>query len=365
MTTMRVESLKITNFRNFETLSASFTEGVNIFYGLNGSGKTNLLEAIFVFCLGRSQRGAQDVVMVRQGELVYRLEGQVALNGATREQAVAFQKGGRKKIVVDGIPVRLSELYDDFSIVSIGPEDSNILAGPPTARRNFLDIYLSQQSSRYLSSLTDYSRTLAQKNAALKTQEDPSPFDLLLVRYGSEVICARNNFLIAAEPLLQQYYGDISGGGLIRMRYQPSVGELPGMAQTADIEQLFEGRLNYLAARELQAGLALVGPHRDELSFEIEGYPARTHASQGEWRTAAIALKLAVYQLMQRKLERTPVLLLDEIFAELDHQRTTCLIESFGDFGQLFLTTAGEPPEALHRDGGRFRVEHGSLERMS
>jgi len=362
---MRVESLKIADFRNFETLSASFTEGVNIFYGLNGSGKTNLLEAIFVFCLGRSQRGAQDVVMVRQGQAVYRLEGKVALNGGGREQAVAYQRGGRKKIVVDGVPVRLSELYDDFSIVSIGPEDSSLLSGPPSVRRGFLDIYLSQQSTRYLAALTDYTRALAQKNAALKAEEETGPFDLLLIRYGSEVIRARNDFLITALPLVQEYYRDISEGGSIAMRYEPSVGALPQMAQASDIEQIFEGKLNSLAAREMAAGLALVGPHRDELIFEIEGFPARTHASQGEWRTAAIALKLAVYRLMQQRLERSPVLLLDEIFAELDQRRTTCLIESFGEFGQLFLTTAGEPPEPLRQNGGRFRVERGRLERMS
>ncbi len=362
---MRIETIDITDFRNIDTLSAEFSEGVNIFYGLNGSGKTNLLEAIFVLCLGRSQRGAGDVILVRGGQLVYRLAGSLATGEHRRTQSVAYQRGGRKKVTLDGVGVRLSELYDGFSIVSIGPEDSAILSGAPSIRRGFLDIYLSQQSARYLSNLTDYSRTLAQKNAALKAEADATPFDQLLVKYGSEVVLARHDFLRSATPLARQYYDDISGGGSLEMSYDPSLGLLPEQAQAGDIEGIFEQRLASVADRETYAGQALVGPHRDDIAFVIENNPARTHASQGEWRTAAIALKLAAYRLMRDKLECSPVLLLDEIFAELDQRRTAYLIDLFADFGQLFLTTAGEPPEPLRQNGGRFRIDQGQLERVS
>jgi DNA replication and repair protein RecF len=362
---MRIETIDIANFRNIETLSAEFSEGVNILYGLNGSGKTNLLEAIFVLCLGRSQRGAGDAIMVRGGEAVYRLEGVLSNGDERRQQAVAYQRGGRKKITLDSVAVRMSELYDGFSIVSIGPEDSAILSGAPAVRRGFLDIYLSQQSGRYLSNLSDYARALAQKNAALKAETDATMFDELLIKYGSEVVRARHEFLKAAEPLIRKYYHDISGGGELAMQYVPSVGTLPETPSPGEVEAVFEQRLALTATREAHARLALVGPHRDDIGFVIENNPARTHASQGEWRTAAIALKLAAYSLMRKKLACSPVLLLDEIFAELDQERTTYLINLFDDFGQLFLTTAGEPPESLRQNGGRYRIAQGELERMS
>jgi DNA replication and repair protein RecF len=359
---MFIESLSISNFRNFASLTAGFSPGVNIFLGNNGSGKTNLLEAIFSLCLGRSQRGVSDNVLLRKGADVYRLAGEIKTGSRQLAVAVAYQKGGRKKITIDKVTAKASQLYEHFSVVASGPEDSEILSGPPSARRLFLDIYLSQFLQTYLAELADYHRALRQKNAALKNEMDASPFDRLLVSCGAKIMLARGRFMNSLGPLAVQYHADIAGGERLYMEYKPSV---PGCGETDDlgvIEAAFEAAIKDQARREQAIQTALVGPHRDELEFVIDGLPARTHGSQGQWRTAAISLKLAIYDLLRAKRDASPVILLDEIFAELDHLRAERLMALFGRADQLFLTTAADAPLTGTIDVRKFKIVNGNVE---
>ena len=151
---MRLSELKATSFRNFPLATMTPAQGNNIFYGDNGSGKTNLLEAIFLLCLGRSHRGASDNIMVQDDSAFYRVEGQIKTVDKSYNVAIAFQRDGRKKVQIDKVSAKLSELYDLFCAVAAGPEDSIIISGPPSARRMFLDIYLSQFRKLYLDDLT-------------------------------------------------------------------------------------------------------------------------------------------------------------------------------------------------------------------
>jgi DNA replication and repair protein RecF len=359
---MQLNSLSVRGFRNLAALDTDLAPGSNIFFGPNGSGKTNLLEAIFSLLLGRSQRGAADSVMLAGGSSVYRLEGQVQVDGETMQLAVAYRQNERKKITIESVRIRPAELYERFCVVSSGPEDSRILSGPPSLRRNFVDVYLSQLSPRYLASLVEYQRALTQKNAALKAQMDASPFEALLISHGVAVIEKRRDFLGALSERVSEHYRKVSGGEAMAMAYEPSV----PLSDAADSPEALSGEFSKKLARyrerELTVRTALVGPHRDEVRFEINNLPARTHGSQGQWRTAAIALKLAIYDLLQEGRGQPPILLLDEIFAELDRGRTLSLIGSFAGFSQLFLTTAVEPPEELRRNGRSYRIENGRIE---
>lgn len=361
---MKVVALHSTGFRNLGDLRLTFGPAVNVITGRNGSGKSNLLEALHVLCLGRSQRGANDSVMIDQDKDVYRLEGQVELDSKRRSQSLAYQKGGRKKITIDGIAVRLSELYRDLMVVSVGPEDTGILSGPPSGRRNLLDLYQSQLSGKYLANLSDYQRVLAQKNAALKSESDFSAFNQLLIRHGAIIMQARSEFVSRLRPDAAAYYRKISDGSELTITYESSVSIPEGEPSADEIAGCFEERLESVYHRETAAQMSLVGPHRDEIGFTIDGRPARTHASQGEWRSAAVSVKLAVYHLMRRRRHAAPLLLLDEIFAELDPGRSAMLIEQFADFGQLFITTASEPPSGLNSDAAHFSATGGRIERI-
>ncbi len=361
---MHLVSLSVTNFRNLSGVEINPSPGVNILHGNNGAGKTNLLEAIFVLCLSRSQRGATDSVMVKQGAEVYRIEGQIQQRGVMREVAVAYQRGGRKRITLDQVPVRARDLYENYCAVALGPEDTEILSGSPAVRRNFLDIYLSQFSSRYLACLVDYHKVLMHKNACLRLDGDPTPFNVLLVDHGAKIITARCEFIQELDRLAKECYAEISNGGSLRLTYQPSIPLEAGQTETDEIGQSFKVALAKHGERERSAQTSLVGPHRDEVLFQIGEYLARTHGSQGEWRTAAIAIKLAIYRLLRDKRQMRPVLLLDEVFAELDEQRSAALTKSFADFGQLFMTTATEPPECLRQQGRKFSVREGTVQEV-
>ena len=358
---MHIKSLSVNGFRNISLLDVDFSAGVNIFVGDNGSGKTNLLEAIHVLCLGRSQRGAGDQVLLNNHSDVYRLEGQLTADNGIFDIAAAYQRGGRKKLSIDGLSARLSELYDRISIASSGPEDSAILSGSPSARRAFLDIYISQLTRTYLSNLSDYQRALAQKNASLKAERDASPFDSILIELGSRLMKERCSFLSRLGLTAGRYYDKLSGGEELTIQYQPSVSFDQNRHELKDITANIKTRLREMQHRESVVKTAIVGPHRDDIYVAIGGLPARSHGSQGQWRLVAIALKLAVYRLLKEHREQTPILLLDEVFAELDQKRATALIEAFSDFGQLFLTTALTAPELLKRQGRIFRIVDGTI----
>ena len=362
---MHISSLTVTNFRNFASQRLDFTEGINILFGDNGSGKTNILEAIFVLLLGRSHRGATDAYLVHSGSEVYRIEGDVVTEDKTIEIAVAYQRSELKKITIDKVTSRIQELYEIFSAVSAGPEDSAILSGSPSTRRGFIDIYLSQISRKYLDDLSNYQKVLSQKNAALKNAMDPDPFNALLVTYGSRIVSNRLAFLGDVGSLAAEFYREISGGGKLRLAYMPSIGSLDDDNDPTGIQEKFDRKLSESRHREQVMQTSLVGPHRDDIQFEIEGLPARQHGSQGEWRTAAIALKLAVYRILKEKRKSDPILLLDEIFAELDDKRTHGLIEAFGGFGQVFLTTAVDPPERMKDNSRSFRIAGGVVEEVA
>ncbi|UCG62507.1 MAG: DNA replication and repair protein RecF [Candidatus Zixiibacteriota bacterium] len=358
---MYLESLSALNFRNLRSIDSKLVPGVNIFYGNNGSGKTNLLEAIFVLCLGRSHRSAAEAVLIHRGSEYYRLEGQVYIDDRSLALAVAYQRGMRKKVTVDKVQVKLSELYSRFAVVAAGPEDSNILSGAPSMRRSFLDVYLSQYSSSYLSQLMSYQKVLNQKNAALKRRMDATPFNELLVQSGAAIMQDRLDYLANLGKLATGYYQAVSGGGEFELEYRPSVKLPAGLSGYDDIAAVFANTLGEYEEREKVMEASLVGVHRDDVAFSINGLPARSHGSQGEWRTAAVALKLAVYHLIRERRSIRPVLLLDEIFAELDSDRSEALTAAFEDFEQLFISTAAELPRFLSAGSRRYKMVDGAI----
>lgn len=359
---MQIKSLSAVGFRNFNSIQAEFCDGVNIILGDNGSGKTNLLEAVHTLCLGRSQRGAGDQVLLSKGSDVYRLQGELSNENEICEVTAAYQRGGRKKLTIDGLQARLSELYERFSVVSAGPEDNAVVAGSPSVRRSFLDIHLSQLSTSYLSDLSDYQRALAQKNAALKAERDSSPFDSIMVTVGSRIMYARAKFVTDVNQSAGEFYHKLSSSEALEIEYRPSVSFDLLQLDTKAIASSMEIRIEQMRRRETALQTALVGPHRDDIQFDLGDLPARSYGSQGEWRSIAIALKLAIFHILKERRGQTPILLLDEVFAELDAKRCSALIDAFGDLGQLFLTTAVTPPEALKQDSRNFEIVAGKVE---
>ncbi len=360
---MLINNLKLFSFRNFKTGQLRFADSINIFSGKNGSGKTNFLEAIFVLLLGRSQRGAPDKLLLCEGDDFYRLEGQLTVDKKAYSSAITYQKGGRKKIQIEQVTVKTSELFERHAVVSSAPEDIAILSGPPSSRRDFINLYLSQASPRYIAVLTDYQKALTQKNAYLKQENnsDDTPFDDLMVEYGVPVMLARHQFLEKIKITAESAYKKISKGNKFDTTYNPSVALPENEISLDKIKDNFREKLKRYAERERIIQTALVGPHRDEIDFSIGEFPARSYGSQGELRTATVALKMGVFEYLKSIRNDMPILLLDEIFAELDESRKELLVETFGQFGQVFLTSASGLPESLSNNIQRFEIEDGKI----
>lgn len=362
---MLVRFLKLTAFRNLQSVLIQPNDKINIFYGCNASGKTNLLEAVFMLCLGKSQRGAADLDMVNRDGDAYRLEGTIVQSEQEAQIVVAYQRGQRKRLMVNGLSVRAGELFGRFSVVAAGPEDTQVLSGAPSARRTFLDMYLSQTSHRYLTVLGEYWRVLAQKNAALKAEGDTSAFDELLVATGGEVMACRAAFLSQVASIARDSYSRLAQGAKLDICYSPSTGGEITEFALEPAKRLLEEALARSRDREQRLQTALIGPHRDDVTITIDSGPARTQASQGEKRTAAVCLKLAVYDILHQARGVAPLLLLDEVFAELDDGRTNAVMENFHQLGQVFLTTAGSPPEAIRSGARSFHVVDGRVSEAS
>lgn len=358
---MHLTRIKITNFRNLISVTSELDPSINVLLGNNGSGKSNFLEAIFVLCLGRSQRSANDATLPTVGADFFRVEGRVSRGDMQMDMSVAMPVGGRKRIQIDGVASKLSDLYREFSVVSSGPEDIQILAGAPSERRNFLDVYLAQNRMDYIQILSDYRRALSQKNAALKNKLDASPFNVILADLGARIMVIRAEFLRQVNELAARGYERIAQTSVLEAHYRPSVVCDCDDGDVTMVRECFEATLYRHAERERVMQTSLVGPHRDDIEFTINSHPARSHGSQGELRTAAIALKLAIFDILKAKRGFTPLLLLDEVFAELDQQRADHLIEMFDSFGQVFITSAVRPPDALASRGLQLCLRNGSL----
>jgi DNA replication and repair protein RecF len=363
-----VTRVKLLNYRNLGHVSLEISPKINIFLGRNGQGKTNLLEGLSYLSLGRSHRGARDRELIRFGadHLHLEVEGRDA-QGADFHLEAALTRDGRKRIKLDGAPIeRNSDLVGRLSTVLFDPSEIELAKGSPDGRRRFLDLTLSLVSAEYFRNLMAYRRALSQKNRLLKDRhshrgEELGVWDEELVRFGTPLILARNQVVSALEEASSRAYSGLAeGGGRLRMGFSLSLGEsVPERDELDDPQawsRAFHRALQENRRRERNLGYSLIGPHRDRLELELHGRSLRRYGSQGEMRSAAIALKLGQAELIYERTRERPVVLLDDIFSELDLRRTEALQALLHREHQLFIATARADDVAVMRDWEDVRV---------
>lgn len=374
---MKIRSIHVQKFRNHSQTDTVFGGGINAVLGENGEGKTNLLEAISYLCLTKSFFGSSDGVVLQVGENQFELAGELESDaGIGYHVAVTYDRvQGEKKFSINRSPVAsFAEVIGSFPVVVLSPESGAITTGGPADRRKFLDFVISQSSKVYLEDLLEYRRVLRQRNKVLfdgrVTRSDCTellePWDEELVDRGVRITHRRDGFLRDLQPLVNEAYGRVAGRvESPSIRYQPSV-QHSEEASEVDIRRQFEEDLRRTAGEERKLGVTLVGPHRDELHLEIQGLDVRSHASQGQHKTFLIALKMAEFLYLQAKKHERPILLLDDIFTELDAHRASRLLTLTESIGQAFITATGDkmfPPgfdwAENHR---RFIVQQGTVE---
>ena len=362
-----LDSITIRDLRGYAALDAAFGPGPHLIAGPNAAGKTSLIEAIVLLAWGRSHRTSSEGEIVRWGADLARIEGhagdetiEVALvrsgaepepgmgssNGAGSASATKAGSGARKRIRVNGVPRRAAGLIGLLRAVVFAPEEMLLVVGSPGLRRAAIDQLAAQRSSAYLRDLATYSRTLQQRNSLLRAireeQADRSElrfWDGTFLDAGSAIVDARLRLLDDVALPLAQAHAEIApdeaAASRLAIRYATNAPALPGESPRDALAR----RLQETAEKEVWNGSTLVGPHRDDLVFELNGRDLSGFASRGQQRTAILAFKLAELDLLTEQDGRPPLLLLDDVFSELDPDRRAHLVRRIAELPQAFVTT--------------------------
>jgi DNA replication and repair protein RecF len=349
---MRVNWLTVQDFRNYESAELHVApDGLTVVVGENGQGKTNLLEAIGWLATLASFRGAPNDALVRQGASSAFVRAEVDRDGRRTLIEAEVPQRGAPRVLVNGKALRRSaDLLGALRVSVFSPDDLALIKAGPSHRRQLLDDALVALHARHAETITAVERVLKQRGALLRqaggraTPEVVSTLDVWdskLAEHGSALVVARQELVTRLEPLVAKAYAAVAAGASpITLRYAASY------ESVADLDERGALAAALAAARDadLRRGVTTVGPHRDELDLHIGSLPARTHASQGEQRSLALALRLAVHEAVTETTGAPPILLLDDVFSELDPARSAALLAHLPG-GQAILTTAGPLPE--------------------
>jgi len=376
---MKAKKITFENFRNLTAAEVEFSPGVNVLWGQNAQGKSNILEGIYYFSRGKSFRGVPDKLLVKHGAdfgsaaLTCRADG----DQYDTVLEVLIPRQGRKRLSRGGAPLSgVKELVGSFRAVLFCPEHLTLVSGSPAERRNFLDVALAQLSPRYVSALTSYTKVLAERNALLKQAADGLRVESCqweiyaeqLARSGAFIAAARAAYVHRLSLHVQQCFADMTGGrespalvyagiGAPLCNLPKTDGALPETVSRPSpaLAQAIYDAMQADVGREIRAGTTLHGIHRDDVEITLNGDAARLFASQGQTRSLALAMKLGEGALARSVGGEEPVYLLDDVFSELDGERRSYLLSALGE--RQVIITSCEPDTAVSRLPGVTMVE--------
>ena len=360
---MIIKKLQLSNFRNYEGLTIEFSEGVNLLYGDNAKGKTNILEAVFMIATTKSIRGSKDKDMIRFGQEEAHICAFVEKGGIPHKMDIHLRKNKKKGLAVDGIPVKRSaEFLGLLHGIAFSPDDLSMMKEGPELRRRFMDLELCQTDPLYVSNLAGYNRVLAERNDLLKqiavkpSLQDTLPvWDAQLIEFGSYLIRARRKFLERLAPIVEEKHRMLSGDKeTLKIAYEPDCAE-----------ESFGIKLAEAMDRDLALRFTSVGPHRDDMSLFINGNNVRHYGSQGQQRTAALSLKFAEIELVKNVIRESPILLLDDVLSELDRSRQLQLLTEMQDVQTIVTCTGMEEFVQCRPEGNTiFAVDGNGVTRV-
>ncbi len=350
---MRFREIQLESFRNHGRSRIDCAPGRNVFLGNNGEGKTNILEAISYICLTKSFYSSSDSTAVQIGQTGFKVTATAVSDiGVTYAIEVSYRKEEREKAITinKGNVEDKSSVIGMFPVVVLSPENGNVTSGTPSERRRFMDIVISQSNKAYLQDLMEYRRILRQRNRVLLdgrlgirvSGETLEPWTENLVKTGSKIIVERSRFVEEFSPFLHEAFASIAGKGEEPfIVYEPSV-PLNNGSDEKSLSAAFRRQLEKLNGEEQKIGTTLVGPQKDELQFGINGLGLKAYASQGQHKTFLVAMKVAEFFYLRERRQEAPVLLLDDVFSELDSNRSEKLLAMTTNLGQTFITSTDE-----------------------
>jgi DNA replication and repair protein RecF len=360
-----ITNLNLANYRSYTTLDLQLKGGVSIFVGKNGEGKTNIAESILYLTFLNSHRASGNIPLIKLGNQSAYIRAKVKY--PEREILVELEINGEKanRAKVNQNPVRSQkEIFGIVQTIYFSPEDLDIVRGDPSERRRFIDQLLTLRSPRIAGVITDYERAVKQRNSLLKTRASNdalAPWDKQVADFGGQLIALRMAALVELKPLFNQIYKEISDTKPAEIIYKSSI-ENPSTDDKENTAKIMEKLINNRGA-EIDRGLTLCGPHRDDLTLMLGDYLVKGYASHGESWSIALSLKLATYNLLKSD-GLSPILILDDVFSELDEDRREKLAQIAQSAEQTLITVAVESDLPNSLTGAKFLVKNGSVSKI-
>ncbi len=366
---MKLIELSVKNYRNLENNKFQFNNEINYIYGNNAQGKTNLLEAIWMLTGTRSFRGSKDSQLIRFNEDYANLMGKSVFEGRNQEIRVNFAQG-KRRIFLNGVAKkRLSEIIGRFRTVLFSPAHLSLVQDGPENRRKFLDAAICQLKPPYTQILIEYNQTLKHRNALLKTiSKTNKNFHLIdvwnqkLIESGTEIIKNRMNYLSQFIQIFRRMYSEISGNKeIISMSYVSAITKnMWHSFSEKEVKTNFEVLLKNNEFSDIKSGSTSIGPHKDELTIILDGKPLRNFGSQGQQRSAVLAMKLAEADAIENKIQDSPIILLDDVMSELDERRKEYLMSKIKN-RQVFITGCDYNLLKSFNEASKFQISNGKL----
>ncbi|WP_026695814.1 DNA replication/repair protein RecF [Peribacillus kribbensis] len=371
---MHIQTLQLKNYRNYADLEAGFENKVNVILGENAQGKTNVMESIFVLAMAKSHRTSHDKDLIRWDAEYAKIEGRVQKRNSSIPLELIISKKGKKAKANHIEQQKLSQYVGNMNVVMFAPEDLHLVKGSPQVRRRFIDMEIGQVSAVYLHDMSRYQKVLQQRNSYLKLLQmkktsDTAMLDVLtqqLIEYAVKVVEKRFHYLHLLQEWAEPIHSGISRGlETLKIEYISAV----NVSESMDLSKMkneFEEKFAKINSKEKDRGVTLLGPHRDDLVFHVNGRDVQTFGSQGQQRTTALSLKLAEIELIHSEIGEYPILLLDDVLSELDDYRQSHLLNTIQGKVQTFVTTTsveGIDHETL-KNASTYYVKQGTLDRV-
>ncbi|MGP4038968.1 DNA replication/repair protein RecF [Gracilibacillus sp. D59] len=368
---MYIQQLSLTNYRNYDHLSVQFDDKVNVIIGENAQGKTNLMEAIYVLGFSKSHRTTKDKELIQWEQNYAKIEGSVFKRNQQFPLEIQFTNKGKKAKLNHLEQKRLSDYIGALNIVMFAPEDLNLVKGSPQIRRRFIDMEIGQIQPIYIYHLGQYVKILKQRNHLLKQLQKRKSNDLTMLRvltdqmieHAAIILEKRFMFMKRLREWANEIHRGISRGiEDLDLQYAPTI-DVSEEDKKEKIVTVLTESFERLETKEVERGTTLIGPHRDDLIFHVNGKNVQTFGSQGQQRTTALSLKLAEIELIYQEINDYPILLLDDVLSELDDFRQSHLLDTIEGKVQTFVSTTSV--DGIHHQTLKkaeiFRIDQGKI----
>ena len=366
---MKIRDIKLLNFRNYDELNLEFSDNINVIIGNNGEGKTNILESVYVLSLTKSNRYGADNDLIKFGKENLKVEGNVIDDDLLRKFNVSLSKN-KKNVFINGKEIRkISDYISNFCVISFAPIDLEIIKGSPSIRRNFLNIEISQLYNNYINYLNEYNYILKMRNDYLKKMNlnamiDKRYLDIIndkLIDKAVKIYEYRFKYVEEINSLIESIFYKIAGLKSLKIEFDNSLGL--GKFDEETITKTMNDKFKKNYHQELMLGNTLNGPHRDDFKFMLNDLDMKIYSSQGQQRLAIIAFKIAELYIYKRIKKSYPVLLLDDIFSEIDIRKRNKIIKFLNNDIQTIITTTDlvDISEELLKKARIFKIKNGKI----